>query len=128
MKPVTRITLRWAKTSELSANSRLHWSRKAKLIAAQKAVARGLALEAGWHKFRIPADGPIAVRLTFCPPSARRFDLDNALSSMKAALDQMAATLGVDDALFVPTIRRGEKCKLGGVIVDAEVVMNDLAE
>ena len=43
-----RITLPWAKTSELSANSRLHWSRKAKLIAAQKAVARGLALEAGW--------------------------------------------------------------------------------
>ena len=39
-----RITLPWAKTSELSANSRLHWSRKAKLIAAQKAVARGLAL------------------------------------------------------------------------------------
>ena len=116
-----RITLPWAKTSELSANSRLHWSRKAKLIAAQKAVARGLALEAGWHKFRI--DGPIAVRLTFCPPSRGVVqDLDNALTAQKGALDALADVLGVDDRRFAISIERGERCRDGAVIVEMGVV------
>ena len=117
-----RITLPWARTSELSANSRLHWSRKAKLIAAQKAVARGLALEAGWHKFRIPADGPIAVRLTFCPPSRGVVpDLDNALTAQKGALDALADVLGVNDRRFFILIERGDRCRDGAVIVEMEV-------
>ena len=33
---IIRVILPWAKTSELSANSRLHWRRRAALVKAQK--------------------------------------------------------------------------------------------
>ena len=117
-----RVILPWAKTSELSANSRLHWSRKAKLIAAQKAVARGLALEAGWHKVRIPDDAKISINLTFCPPSSGAApDSDNALTAQKGALDALAAVLGVNDRRFKIRMEMGERCALGAVIVLVEV-------
>ena len=117
-----RITLPWAKTSELSANSRLHWSRKAKLIAAQKAVARGLALEAGWHKVSVPDGADIRVSLTFCPPPRGPVpDLDNALTAQKGALDALAAVLRVNDRRFRISIQAGDRCRDGAVIVEMEV-------
>lgn len=114
-----RVILPWP-SRDLSPNGRAHWGVKRRAASKQAADTRILALDAGWKSLPFePSE--VHIRLTFCPPSARRFDLDNALASCKSALDQLAATLGVDDALFVPTIRRGEKRKLGGVIVDAEV-------
>lgn len=115
-----RVILPWP-PRDLSPNGRAHWATKRRAASKQAEDTRILALAAGWRS--LPVDpSEVRVTLTFCPPSARRFDLDNALASCKAALDQLAATLGVDDALFVPTLKRGEKCKLGAVIVDAEVV------
>ena len=122
MTSLPRVILPWAKTSELSANSRLHWRNRAALIKAQKRTAHALALEAGWHKVSIP-DGPIAVRLTFCPPSRGVVpDLDNALTAQKGALDALAAVLGVDDRRFAISIERGERCRDGAVLVEIDVV------
>ena len=94
-----RITLPWAKTSELSANSRLHWRRKANLIAAQKAAAQGIALEAGWHKVSIPAGATLYLTLIYCPPSrVSVVDDDNIVTANKGARDALAAVLRVDDS------------------------------
>lgn len=73
--PVThlpQIKLPWTKTSDLSANSRLHWRKRHALVKAQKRTADALAREAGWHKVRIPDDAKISINLTFCPPFPRR--------------------------------------------------------
>lgn len=36
----------------------------------------------------------------------------------------LSSLLGVDDSLFSYTIQRGEKCKNGGVIVEADLFVN----
>ena len=118
-----RLILPWTKTSQLSANSRLHWRCKAQLIKAQKATTHVLALEAGWHRIRIPEGAIIDVVLTYCPPSQGGFpDDDNVLTANKGARDSLAAVLGIDDRRFRARAIPGERCKLGAVIVDAAVV------
>ena len=123
--PVThlpQIKLPWTKTSDLSANSRLHWRKRHALIKAQKRAADALAREAGWHKVRIPDDAKISINLTFCPPSRGAApDSDNALTAQKGALDALAAVLGVNDRRFKIRMEMGERCALGAVIVLVEV-------
>lgn len=118
-----QLTLPWTKLSELSANSRLHWSKKLRKVRAQKKLATHLAQEKGFHRIRIPADAEIRVTLTFCPPSTvSSFDDDNAVTAQKGALDAIAAVLKVDDSRFrLQAVERGERCRDGGVIVVMEV-------
>ena len=53
-------------------------------------------------------DGDIGITLTFNPPSHRKYDLDNALASMKSGLDGIAEWWRIDDVRLNPiTIRRG---------------------
>ncbi len=47
------------------------------------------------------------VTLTFYAPTRRSYDLDNALSSLKAGVDGLADVLGVDDSKWSLTIRKG---------------------
>ena len=73
---------------ELSPNSRCHWAKKAKAVAAYREQAK----VAGW---RIPASERPAwdiaeARTVFYVPDARRRDRDNLLASMKAAFDGIA--------------------------------------
>ena len=120
---IIRVILPWEKTSELSANSRLHWRRRAALVKAQKRAAYALALEAGWHKVSVPDGADIRVSLTFCPPPRGPVpDLDNALTAQKGALDALAAVLGVNDRLFKIRMEMGERCLAGAVLVEIEVV------
>jgi len=118
-----RLVLPWSKTSELSANSRLHWRKRHKLVVAQKRTADALAREAHWHLAKIPAAAEIRISLTFCPPSCvSSVDDDNAVSAQKGALDALAAVLGVNDRQFrIQAPVRGERCKAGAVIIEAEV-------
>lgn len=118
-----QIILPWAKTSELSANSRLHWRKRHAKVVAQKRTADALAREKGWHKQSIPAGAEIRITLTFCPPSVGGSpDDDNAVSAQKGALDALAAVLGVNDRQFrIQAPMRGERCKAGAVIIEAEV-------
>ena len=119
---IIRVILPWEKTSELSANSRLHWRRRAALVKAQKRAAYALALEAGWHKVSVPDGADIRVSLTFCPPPRGPVpDLDNALTAQKGALDALAAVLRVNDRRFRISIQAGDRCRDGAVIVRMEV-------
>ena len=119
---IIRVILPWEKTSELSANSRLHWRRRAALVKAQKRAAYALALEAGWHKVSVPDGADIRVSLTFCPPPRGPVpDLDNALTAQKGALDALAAVLRVNDRRFRISIQAGDRCRDGAVIVHLEV-------
>lgn len=115
------ITLPWPAPG-LAPNRRngKHWTatHAAKLSAGHDAAILTLqAMRA--QGYTAPAEGPIALSLTFCPPDARRRDLDGLLSSLKKALDSVAQTIGVDDVRFEPiTLRRGKKVSGGVVIVE----------
>ena len=122
---IAALTLDWVRMSDLSANSRLHWRKKARLVKNQRGMATGIAQENRLHlaRGRIPAEGPIFIRLTCCPPSGTVYpDDDNFITAQKGALDAIAKVLGVDDKRFkVQPVRKGERSKDGGVIVEIAV-------
>lgn len=89
------LTLPWPDKA-LSPNARGHWAKKNKACRAYRKTCWVLGLEV-----KVKAkDGPIDVYLTFRPPSKRKYDLDNAIASLKSGLDGVADALGVNDACF----------------------------
>lgn len=86
--------------------------------ADQRRVANILAMEARWHLLTLP-EGVVEVDLYFCPPTARAFDLDNAVAALKGALDGLSDACRVDDRWFSPRLHRGEKTSGGAVVVSA---------
>lgn len=82
---------------KLSPNARVHWATLSKAKKKAKQDAYYLALEAGLGK--LDADR-LDVKLTFYPPSRRRYDADNLLASHKAALDGISMATGIDDSKF----------------------------
>lgn len=109
----TAIILPWP-PRELSPNSRMHWRAKAARAKAYRADCNWLTRHA---EPETPADGPIPVRITFCPRDKRKRDLDNMLASFKAGLDGVADALGIDDSRFEITICRGDVTKTAHVEV-----------
>lgn len=110
------VKLPWPPRS-LHPNGRPHWRIKAAAAKASRGDAYLLtrtAMLRGTPAF----DGKVDVRLTFCPPSKRKFDLDGALSANKAALDGIADALGVDDSKFRLALERGPVTKGGAVYVE----------
>jgi crossover junction endodeoxyribonuclease RusA len=62
-------------------------------------------------------DGPLSVSLTFFRPDRRSYDRDNLLARMKAGLDGMCDSLGIDDKRFsVITIRVSDVVVKGGSV------------
>ena len=86
--------------------------------ADQRRVANILAMEARWHLLTLP-EGVVELDLYFCPPTARAFDLDNAVAALKGALDGLSDACRVDDRWFSPRLHRGEKTSGGAVVVSA---------
>lgn len=107
----TTILLPWP-PKELWPNRRAHYHEKAR-------VAKAYRKDCGWltHQAEptVPDEGPIPVRITFCPPDKRARDLDNMVAAIKPHLDGVADALHVNDARFVLTIERGHVQK-GGVV------------
>lgn len=119
MMAAVRINLPWP-VKALSPNSRCHWAAKALAVKMARRDAHWLTLEAlGKHK---PKWRGVKLDVEFCPPSRRRYDLDNAIASMKAANDGIADALGIDDSKFVSTYRMGDPVKGGEVRVTMEPV------
>lgn len=89
-----RLTLAWP-SHKLSPNARSHWGR----IAAVKQAR----MDAGWETLaqardaKLPPDAPLSVALIFCPPTARKYDLDNLEARMKALIDGVADVLHFND-------------------------------
>ena len=87
------IELPWP-SHELSPNARVHFRVKAKAAASAKFEGRLFALDC---KMQIPKDKPLVMEVIFSPPSRRHYDMDNLLSSCKAALDGIFAACVADD-------------------------------
>jgi crossover junction endodeoxyribonuclease RusA len=67
---------------------------------------------------RMDADAASVV-VTFHPPIARAYDLDNALAKAKRGLDAVSEAVGIDDAKWSEIrLKRGEKVKGGCVLVE----------
>ena len=120
-----RVVLPWPPTA-LSANgSQGDYHGKARAGRAYKADCAALCREKGRGLRRLSSVANVS--LTFCPPSGRRYDLDNMLKRMKHGLDAVAEAIGVDDAEWRSmTLLRGEPCKAGGVIVEINTTHQEL--
>lgn len=116
-KPVS-VSLPWP-DKLLSPNSRVHWATKAKATKLAREYAWAVTLNATGPN---PAFRRASVRMTFCPPDKRRRDLDNCISSTKAARDGIADALGIDDSKFECGFAFGEPVPGGAVIVTIQSI------
>lgn len=118
-QPVTLI-LPWPPRA-LNPNGRVHWSKRTAPRRAQKKATFSAGLEAGLHRLkgRIPADAVVCIHWTFCPPprAAHSYDDDNFEAAMKAARDQVAAMIGVDDTRFRATKEKGPVQRPKGAVL-----------
>lgn len=109
---MTTILLPWP-SRELSPNSRVHWSKKAKAAKYARLYAFVRTKES---KRAVPATGKITLSIEFVKPSRRRMDLDNMLASLKPHIDGIAQGLGVDDSRFRYLLDVAEEPVKGGVV------------
>lgn len=96
----------------LSPNTRSHWAQKYRAFKVYKTECVAMMLN-----LRGALKGQRKFTVTFHPPTARRMDLDNAISRFKAGQDALAVISGVDDSEFEMTYRFGEPVRGGAVIV-----------
>ena len=112
------IELPWPSV-DLSPNSRVHYMALARAKKSAKNYAWGMT-KAAMGPLGIPFRGfvgPVSVRIVFHPEIDRARDLDNMQARMKAALDGIASSLGIDDTHFRPLSEIGAKRKPGCVVV-----------
>lgn len=73
-----------------------------------------------------PSVGGVHVEVTFHPPTAHAYDLDNMLARCKRGLDAVAEAIGVDDRDWLSMrLERGDKVKGGAVLVRVRPVGPD---
>ena len=105
-----KIILPWP-PSELSPNKRQHWAQLAKAKKLYRATCATEARLQGLDRMAVSA---VHLKLTFTPPTRRRFDLDNLLARMKSGLDGLADVLGVDDSRWTLEINKADQ--VGGCV------------
>jgi len=110
----TTVTLPWPDRN-LSPNARCHWAVKASAVRRARKAAWLLVLEQRGRRKLAHAGAHIAWE--FCPPSLRRYDMDNLITQHKAAQDGIADALGIDDSKFQTTYSMGQPVKGGAVFV-----------
>lgn len=112
---VPQIILPWPPTAMSPNGAKGKFWAKATAAKAYKATCWAICKE---RNVRPVEAGAVEATIIFCPPTARRYDLDNALARIKQGLDAIAEAIGVDDSQWRSiTLERGERCKNGGVIV-----------
>lgn len=109
---MTEIRLPWP-PSELSPNSRLHWSQLARAKKIYRRNCWATTLEA---KAAVPEDGKLRVELIFHKPNRREMDRDNLLARMKSGLDGVADALKINDRRFDPIVIRVSD-EIGGFVL-----------
>lgn len=112
---MTTIHLDWPE-KELWPNSRVHWAVLAECREYQKFCAAVTCIDAGLENYPFDTSA-LTLDMTFHPPDKRKRDLDNMLAAMKAAIDGIAETIGVDDSMFSISLSRGEIAKGGRVSI-----------
>lgn len=101
------LTLPWPPV-ELSPNRPGHWAKKAKAKKAYRTACKAICEAYPYQGGSLPPDALLSVSMRFHPPSRRRYDWDNLMARMKSGLDGVAQALGVDDAIFRPSMEIGE--------------------
>jgi crossover junction endodeoxyribonuclease RusA len=94
-----KIVLAWP-DSRLSPNARVHWSAKSRAAKSAKSAAFYLARSAGVVSTGTDDSGAVNLEIAFFPPDNRGRDMDNAIASLKSALDGIAQAMGVNDNSF----------------------------
>lgn len=94
---MNEITLPWPPKA-LSPNVRVHWGEKSKYTKAYRMEGFAAAHQAGWKGYK--GEGEIHLSLEFYTPSKRHHDQDNMIASIKAGLDGIAQSMGVNDSRF----------------------------
>ena len=115
------IKLPWppAKTSP-NARRQGDWRKKA---SAAKGYKTACAWECKARNIRPMVCDAVDVEITFCPPSLRRYDLDNMLARCKQGLDAVSEAIVVDDAQWRSMVLlRGDKTPGGCVLVHIKPV------
>jgi crossover junction endodeoxyribonuclease RusA len=112
-----RVELSWP-AKELSPNASVHHMVKHRFKKAAKleaSWATKIAMPMRWH----PGDGKIPVHLIAHPPMAwRTGDDDNLVARVKAHLDGIAQTIGINDRQFAaPTVEWSDRCDRGKLFV-----------
>lgn len=105
---------------KLSPNARVHWATLAS--ERKKAKAHAFYIVRSDGVGIIDADA-ITVGVSFYPPDRRPRDIDNCISSCKAAFDGIAQAIGIDDSQWKfgpPTIGPVEKYGLVKVVLEWE--------
>ena len=109
-----KVTLPWY-SKEVSPNSRVHWSVHSRAKRQHKELAKIYTMNANVsfsddkHK--------VFLNIIFCPPSKRRYDLDNCLASCKAYLDGISQAIGIDDSRFAIQMQMSEDTFDGSIRV-----------
>lgn len=113
------LTLPWPPKGVRPNGPHGHWAAKASARRAYKTACLWTLKEQKARKMDAKA---LTATITFHPPSRRRMDLDNLVASLKAALDAIAQTVGVDDSKWNLNIRpiAEPRPKQGMVIVELE--------
>lgn len=104
---------------KLSPNARLHWSKVSREKKRMRALWAWDAVSQGAR--RLTAE-QLHVSIQFCPPTRQARDLDNLLASIKAGLDGLADTLGVDDSRWTLELKPlGPVAPGGCVLIEIKV-------
>lgn len=113
---MTPIILPWP-PKELTPNGpQGNYRGKAAARSRQKSDAYYIAKQQETPSF---PDGPIPLKITFCPPNNIRRDLDNMLAMSKGLVDGLCEAWRIDDARLRPiTIDFGDVRKGGAVVVE----------
>lgn len=112
-----RVELPWP-PKDVSPNARGHWT---KLHRAKRAYGHACGWECHAQNVKPMSAEAIKATITFRAPDRRARDIDNMLASIKAGIDAVAETIGIDDSKWSITIARGETLpKRGAVVMELE--------
>ena len=120
---VNRVILGWPDSKCWPNRSKgKHWTVLGRARKKQRADAETLARDVG---LALP-DGPVVAVLSAYPPTRRRYDLDNLLAAMKAAIDGLVTAVGRDDSDIVEVrVRKGSPSRLVGGYVTVAFEADD---
>ena len=109
------IKLPWY-AKELSPNGGgKHWAVVSRAKRQHKELANIYTRNAN---VKLPSDTTrVLLDITYCPPSRRRYDLDNCLASSKAYIDGIAECIKIDDSNFRINMRMSDEIFDGSIRV-----------
>lgn len=102
--------------SELSPNSRIFWSAKARAVKTYRTLCAYHAKNSGLANRIDLTQEKIELCIEFFKPDRRKRDDDNIIASFKAGRDGVADALGIDDNRFKVSYSVSDEVSCGGKV------------